>query len=47
MYVCAAKKIDGTEATLMLMTIAYNFLSLFKQMIIGGNVRNRLKNFTS
>ena len=34
---------DGTEATLMLMTIAYNFLSLFKQMIIGGNVRNRLK----
>jgi hypothetical protein len=34
---------DGTEATLMLMTVAYNFLSLFKQMIIGGNVRNRLK----
>jgi hypothetical protein len=34
---------DGTEATLMLMTIAYNFLSLFKQVIIGGNVRNRLK----
>jgi hypothetical protein len=34
---------DGTEATLMLMTIAYNFLSLFKQLIIGGNVRNRLK----
>jgi len=34
---------DGTEATLMLMTIAYNFLSLFKQIIIGGNVKNRLK----
>jgi len=34
---------DGTEATLMLMTIAYNFLSLFKQLIIAGNVRNRLK----
>ncbi|MDR2511393.1 MAG: hypothetical protein LBC89_02840 [Bacteroidales bacterium] len=33
---------DGTEAV-MLMTIAYNFLSLFKQVIIGGNVRNRLK----
>ena len=33
----------GTEATLMLMTIAYNFLSLFKQMIMDGNVRNRLK----
>ena len=34
---------DGTEAALMLMTIAYNFLSLFKQIIIGGNVRSRLK----
>jgi hypothetical protein len=34
---------DGTEATLMLMTVAYNFLSLFKQLIIGGTVRNRLK----
>ena len=34
---------DGTEATLMLMTIAYNFMSLFKQLIIGGTVRNRLK----
>jgi hypothetical protein len=34
---------DGTEATLILMTVAYNFLSLFKQLIIGGNVRNRLK----
>jgi hypothetical protein len=34
---------DGTEATLMLMTVAYNFLSLFKQLIIGTNVRNRLK----
>ena len=34
---------DGTEATLLLMTIAYNFLSLFKQVIIGGDVRSRLK----
>jgi len=34
---------DGTEASLRLMTIAYNFLSLFKQVIIGGDVRNRLK----
>jgi len=34
---------DGTEASLMLMTVAYNFLRLFKQLIIGGNVRNRLK----
>jgi len=34
---------DGTEATLMLMTVAYNFLSLFKQTIMGENVRHRLK----
>ena len=34
---------DGTEASFMLMTIAYNFLSLFKQLIMGGKVRNRLK----
>jgi hypothetical protein len=34
---------DGTEAALLLMTVAYNFLSLFKQLIIGGNVRNRLR----
>jgi hypothetical protein len=34
---------NGTEATLMLMSVAYNFLSLFKQVIIGGDVRNRLK----
>ena len=33
---------DATEATLILMTIAYNFMSLFKQVVIGGNVRNRL-----
>lgn len=33
---------DGTEATLILMTIAYNFMSLFKQVIIGEKVRNRL-----
>jgi hypothetical protein len=34
---------DGTEAALKLMTVAYNFLSLFKQVIIGGEVRWRLK----
>jgi hypothetical protein len=34
---------EGTEVALLLMTVAYNFLSLFKQVIIGGNVRNRLK----
>jgi hypothetical protein len=34
---------DGTEATLMLMTIACNFPSLFKQVIAGGNVRHRLR----
>jgi hypothetical protein len=34
---------DGTESSLMLMTVAYNFLSLFKQMIMGDSVRNRLK----
>lgn len=33
---------DGTEATLLLMTIAYNFMSLFKQVIICEKVRNRL-----
>lgn len=33
---------DATEASLLLMTIAYNFMSLFKQIIVGGNVRNRL-----
>ena len=33
---------DGTEATLLLMTIAYNFMSLFKQVIINEKVRNRL-----
>jgi len=34
---------DGTEATLMWMTVDYNFLSLFKQLIMGENVRSRLK----
>jgi hypothetical protein len=34
---------DGTEVSLILMTIAYNFMSLFKQLVIGGDVRNRLK----
>ena len=33
---------DGTEATLLLMTIAYNLMSLFKQVIINDKVRNRL-----
>lgn len=33
---------DGTEASLLLMTIAYNFMSLFKQLVIGEKVRNRL-----
>jgi hypothetical protein len=34
---------DGAESSLLLMTIAYSFMSLFKQVIIGGEVRNRLK----
>jgi hypothetical protein len=33
---------DGTEATLILMKIAYNFMNLFKQLVIGGKMRNRL-----
>lgn len=33
---------DGTEACLLQMTIAYNFMSLFKQFIINDKVRNRL-----
>lgn len=33
---------NGTEACLLLMTIAYNFMSLFKQVIISDKVRNRL-----
>lgn len=33
---------DGTEASLLMMTIAYNFMSLFKQLIIGDKVRQRL-----
>jgi hypothetical protein len=33
---------DGTEASLILMTISYNFMSLFKQLVIGGKRRNRL-----
>jgi hypothetical protein len=32
----------GTEASLILMTISYNFMSLFKQLVIGGKTRNRL-----
>ena len=33
---------DGTEASLLMMTIAYNFMSLFKQLIIGDKVKQRL-----
>ena len=33
---------QGTEASLRLMAMAYNFLSLFKQLVIGGTVRQRL-----
>ena len=33
---------DGTEASLAFMTIAYNFMSLFRQCIISEKVRNRL-----
>lgn len=33
---------DGTEASLKFMTIAYNFMSLFKQVIINEKNRNRL-----
>jgi hypothetical protein len=31
------------KVALLLMSVAYIFLSLFKQVIIGGDVRNRLK----
>lgn len=33
---------DGTEASLVVMTIAYNFMSLFRQMVIPQKVRHRL-----
>ena len=33
---------DGTEASLLLMTIAYNFMSLFKQFVIKEKVKQRL-----
>ena len=33
---------ESTEAALLLMTIAYNFMSLFKQFVINEKVRNRL-----
>ena len=33
---------EGTEASLVVMTIAYNFMSLFRQVIIPEKVRNRL-----
>jgi hypothetical protein len=33
---------DGTEASLLTMTIAYNMMSLFKQIVIGEKVKQRL-----
>jgi len=33
---------DGTEASLVFMTIAYNFMSLFRQCVISEKIRNRL-----
>ena len=33
---------DGTETSLALMTIAYNFMSLFRQCVICEKVKNRL-----
>jgi hypothetical protein len=33
---------EGTEASLILITIAYNFMSLFKKLVINDKVRNRL-----
>ena len=33
---------DGTEVSLLLMTIAYNFMSLFKQFVIKEKVKQRL-----
>lgn len=33
---------DGTEASLVTMTIAYNFMSLFRQVILSEKVKHRL-----
>jgi hypothetical protein len=33
---------DGTETSLSLMTIAYNFMSFFRQCVINEKIRNRL-----
>ncbi|MDR3012263.1 MAG: transposase, partial [Chitinispirillales bacterium] len=33
---------DGTEATLVLMTIAYNLMSLFRQVVMTEKVKHRL-----
>lgn len=33
---------DGTEASLVTMTIAYNFMSLFRQVVMPEKIRNRL-----
>jgi hypothetical protein len=33
---------NGTEATLILITITCNFMSLFKQLVTGGKMGNRL-----
>ena len=44
-YFCTLKQILflSVRFALRCPKMAYNFLSLFKQLIIGGNVRNRLK----
>ncbi|MDR0306341.1 MAG: transposase [Chitinispirillales bacterium] len=33
---------NGTEASLVLMTIAYNLMSLFRQVIMGDKIKQRL-----
>jgi len=33
---------DGTEASLVLMTIAYNFMSLFRQVVMPDKIKHRL-----
>jgi len=33
---------DGTEASLVLITIAYNFMSLFRQVVMPDKIKHRL-----
>jgi hypothetical protein len=33
---------DGTEASLVIMTIAYNFMSLFRQVVMSDKIKHRL-----